>query len=194
MRNQRKNILTIRVSQNKDGEKNEKKFKKGNNTLFNTKKIITEAGRCKVPSGNISYATISNQSENVSLVESALQQPKHNEILNIMGKVDNIFISFVIKMTETLAIDNVLLKIKSTQGRVNESFITGNHTLRKKRRKYKPMTVAYEIDKLMVENNMKDEEKIEIVANNYSNSYVDDVSYDQSMSRKKSIDLAKIYK
>ena len=33
-----------------------------------------------------------------------------------------------------------------------------------------PMNVAYEIDKLMVENNMKDEEKIEIVANNYSNS------------------------
>ena len=109
-----------------------------------------------------------------------------------MGKVDNIFISFGIKMTETLAIDNVLLKIKSSQGRVNESFITGNHTLRKKRRKYKPMTVAYEIDKLMVENNMKDEEKIEIVANNYSNSNVDAVSYDQSMSCKKSIDLAKI--
>ena len=87
-----------------------------------------------------------------------------------MGKVDSIFISFGIKMTEILAIDNVLLKIKSSQGRVNESFITDNHTLRKKRRKYKPMTVAYEIDKLMVENNMKDEEKIEIVANNYSNS------------------------
>ena len=84
--------------------------------------------------------------------------------------MDSIFISFGIKMTETLAIDNVLLKIKSSQERVNESFITGNHKLRKKRRKYKPMTVAYEIDKLMVENNMKDEEKFEIVANNYSNS------------------------
>ena len=94
-----------------------------------------------------------------------------------MGKVDNIFISFGIKMTETLAID-VLLKIKSSQGRVNGFFITGNHTLRKKRRKYKPLNVAYEIDKLMVENDMKDEEKIEIVANNYSNSYVDAVSYD----------------
>ena len=55
------------------------------------------------------------------------------------------------------------------------------------------MNVAYEIDKLMVENNMKDEEKSEIVANNYTNSYVDAVSYDQSMSCKKSIDLAKIY-
>ena len=55
------------------------------------------------------------------------------------------------------------------------------------------MNVAYEMDKSMVENNMKDEEKIEIVANNYSNSYVDAVIYDQSMSCKKSIDLAKIY-
>ena len=54
------------------------------------------------------------------------------------------------------------------------------------------MNVAYEFDKLMVENNMKDEEKIEIVAKHYSNSYVDAVSYDQSMSCKKSIDLAKI--
>ena len=59
--------------------------------------------------------------------------------------MDSIFISFGIKMTEILAIDNVFLKIKSSQGRVNESFITGNHTLRKKRRKYKPMNVAYEI-------------------------------------------------
>ena len=103
--------------------------------------------------------------------------------------MDNICISFGIKMTEILAIDNVLLKIKSSQGRVKKSFITGNHTLRKKRQKYKPMNVAY---KLMVENNMKDEEKIEIVAKNYSNSYVVAVSYDQSMSCKKSIDLAKI--
>ena len=97
-------------------------------------------------------------------------------------------------MTETLSIDSVLLKIKRSQGRVNENFISGNNTLRKKRRKYKPMNVAYEIDKLMVENNMKDEGKIEIVANNYNNSYVDAISYDQSMSCKKSIDLAKIYK
>ena len=50
------------------------------------------------------------------------------------------------------------------------------------------------MDKLLVENNMKDEGKIEIVGNNYSNSYVDAVSYDQSISCKKSIDLAKIYK
>ena len=56
------------------------------------------------------------------------------------------------------------------------------------------MNVAYEIDKLIVGNNMKDEGKIEIVANNYNNSYVDAISYDQSMSCKKSIDLAKIYK
>ena len=108
--------------------------------------------------------------------------------------MDNTCISFGIKMTETLAIDNVLLKIKSSQGRVNGFFISGNHTLRKKRRKYKPMNVACETDKLMVGNNMKDEEKIEIVANNYNNSYVDAISYDQSMSCKKSIDLAKIYK
>ena len=106
--------------------------------------------------------------------------------------MDNTCISFGIKMTETLAIDNVLLKIKSSQG--NGFFITGNHTLRKKRRKCKPMNVAYEIDKLMVGNHMKDEGKIEIVANNYNNSYVDAISYDQSMSCKKSIDLAKIYK
>ena len=46
----------------------------------------------------------------------------------------------------------------------------------------------------MVENNMTDQEKIEIVANNYSNLYVDAVSYDQSMSCKKRIDLAKFYK
>ena len=96
-------------------------------------------------------------------------------------------------MTETLAIDNVLLKVKSSQGTVNESFIKGNCTLRKMKQKCKPMNVAYEMDKLMVENNMKDEEKIEIVANNYRNSYIDAVIYDQSMSCKKSIDLAKIY-
>ena len=44
--------------------------------------------------------------------------------------------------------------------------------------KCKPENVTYEMDKLMVENNMKDEEKIEIVANNYSNSYVDAVICD----------------
>ena len=95
-------------------------------------------------------------------------------------------------MTETLAIDNVLLKVKSSQGRVNESFITGNCTLKKMKQRCKPANVAYEMDKLMVENNMKDEEKIEIFVNNYSNSYVDAVIYDQSMSCKKSIILAKI--
>ena len=73
MRNQRKNILTTRISQNKGGEKNERKFKERNNTLYNTKKIITETDGSKVPGGSISYATIGNQSENVSLVESALQ-------------------------------------------------------------------------------------------------------------------------
>ena len=56
------------------------------------------------------------------------------------------------------------------------------------------MNVAHETDKLIVENNMKDEENIEIVAKNYNNSYVDAVSFDQSMSCKKSTDLAKIYK
>ena len=45
----------------------------------------------------------------------------------------------------------------------------------------------------MVENNMKDQEKSEIVANSYSNLYIDAVSYDQSMSCKKSINLVKIY-
>ena len=59
--------------------------------------------------------------------------------------------------------------------------------------KCKPENVAYEMDKLMVENNMKDEEKIEIIANNYSNSYVDAVICDQIMSCKKSIDLEEIY-
>ena len=73
MRNLRKNILTIRVSQKKDGEKNGKKSKKRKNTLYNTKNIIAEAGGRKVPGRSISYATIGNQSENVSLVESALQ-------------------------------------------------------------------------------------------------------------------------
>ena len=56
------------------------------------------------------------------------------------------------------------------------------------------MNVAYKMDKLMVENNMKDEEKNDITANSYSSLYDDAVSYDQSMSCKKSIDLAKIYK
>ena len=37
-------------------------------------------------------------------------------------------------------------------------------------------------------------EKNDIIANSYSSSYVDAVSYDQIMSCKKSIDLAKIYK
>ena len=37
-----------------------KKFKERNNTLYNTKKIITEAGGSKVPGGSISYATIGN--------------------------------------------------------------------------------------------------------------------------------------
>ena len=67
------------------------------------------------------------------------------------------------------------------------------HSIHWEKRKCKPENVAYEMDKLMVENNMKDEEKIEIIANNYSNSYVDAVICDQSMSCKKSIDLEKIY-
>ena len=60
MRNLRKNILTIRVSKNKDGEKNGKKSKKRKNTLYNTKNIIAEAGGHKVPGRSISYATIGN--------------------------------------------------------------------------------------------------------------------------------------
>ena len=54
-------------------KKNGKKFKERNNASNNTRKIIREAGGSKVPGGSISYATIDNQSENVSLVESALQ-------------------------------------------------------------------------------------------------------------------------
>ena len=67
------------------------------------------------------------------------------------------------------------------------------HPIHWEKWKCKPENVAYEMDKLMVENNMKDEEKIEIIANNYSNSYVDAVICDQSMSCKKSFDLEKIY-
>ena len=43
----------------------------------------------------------------------------------------------------------------------------------------------------MVENNMKDEEKIEIVANTRSKPYADAVRYDQNMSCNKNIDLVK---
>ena len=45
----------------------------------------------------------------------------------------------------------------------------------------------------MVENNMKDEEKIEIVANTRSKPYADAVRYDQNMSCNKNIDLVKFY-
>ena len=45
----------------------------------------------------------------------------------------------------------------------------------------------------MVENNIKDEEKIEIVANTRSKSYAGAVRCDQNMSYEKNIDLAKIY-
>ena len=46
--------------------------------------------------------------------------------------MDNVCTSSDIKMTETPGIDNVLLKVKSSQGRVNESFVMDNRTLKKR--------------------------------------------------------------
>ena len=45
----------------------------------------------------------------------------------------------------------------------------------------------------MIENNMKDEEKIKIISNTHSKLYAGAVRYDKNMSCKKDIDLAKIY-
>ena len=56
------------------------------------------------------------------------------------------------------------------------------------------MNVANKMDKSVIENNMKNEEKIEIVANTRSKSFPDTVRYNQNMSCKKNIDFAKIYK
>ena len=89
-----------------------KKFKERNNALNNTKEIITEVGRNKVPSSVLQLLTIS-QSENVPLVESAITTPKNDESSNITGKVNNICTSSDIKMTETSGNDNVLLKVKN---------------------------------------------------------------------------------
>ena len=56
------------------------------------------------------------------------------------------------------------------------------------------MNVANKMDRSVVEDSMKDEEKIEIVANTRSKSYADAVMYDQNMSCTKDTDFAKIYK
>ena len=85
-------------------------------------------------------------------------------------------------MTETPGIDDALLKVKSSQGRVNESFITDNRALRKKKQKCKCMNVANNMDKSVVVDSMKNEEKNEIVANTRGKSYADVVRYDQNMS------------
>ena len=123
------------------------------------KEIITEVGRRKVLLSVRQLSTIT-QSENVALVESAITTPKNNESSNITSKVNNIFTSSCIKMIETPGIDKVLLKLESSQGRVNESLITDNRALRKKKRKCKPMNLVNKMNKSMVENNMKPEEKM----------------------------------
>ena len=111
----RTNILTYRVSQCKDGEKDGKQFKKRKNALNNTKEIITGVGGSKVSSSVMQIST-GNQSENVPLFESAIATPKHNESSNITVK----WVTFAYYlMTETPGIDNYLLKIKISQGRVN---------------------------------------------------------------------------
>ena len=97
-------------------------------------------------------------------------------------------------MTETPGIDDALLKVKSSQGRVNESFITDNRALRKKKQKCKYMNVANNVDKSVVVDSMKNEEKNQIVANTRGKSYADIVRYDQHMSNKKDIDFAKMYR
>ena len=157
-----------------------KKFKGRNNALNNIMEILTGVGGSNVPSSVSQLSTIS-QSENVSLVESAITTLKQNESSNITGTVDNICTSSGIKMTEAPDIDNVLLKVKSIQGRVNESFIMDNRTLRKKKQKCKAMNVASKMDKSVVENNMKNEEKIETVGKTRSKSYADAVWYDQNV-------------
>ena len=134
-----------------------------------------------------------NQSEIVPLVESPTTAPKNDERPNIAGIADNIFTCSCIEMTETLGIDKFLLKVERSQGRVNEFFIKDNQILRKNKRKFKPVDVANKINKLMIENNMKDEEKIEIFSNTHSKLYAGAVRYDKNMSCKKNINLAKIY-
>ena len=84
--------------------------------------------------------------------------------------MDNACTSSGIKMTETPGIDTILLKVKSSQGRVNKSFITDNNTLRKKKQKCKPMNVVNKMYKSVVADSMKDEEKFEMVANTRSKS------------------------
>ena len=73
-----------------------------------------------------------SQSENVPLVESDMTRPKNNERSNITCKVDNICTFSGIIMTETPGIDNVLLKVKSSQ---------------KCKEKCKPMNIANKMDK-----------------------------------------------
>ena len=55
------------------------------------------------------------------------------------------------------------MKVESSQGRVNESLITDNHTLRKEMQKWKPMKVANKMNKSVVKNNMKDVNRAHVV-------------------------------
>ena len=113
-------------SEQRRRKKKWKKFKE-RNALNNTKEIITAVSGNKVPSSVTQLFTIS-QSENVPLVESDMTTPKNNERSSITCKVDNICTSSGIIMTETPGIDNVLLKVKSSQ-------------------KCKPMNIANKMDK-----------------------------------------------
>ena len=84
-------------------------------------------------------------------------------------------------MTEILGIDNVLLKVKSSQRSISSQRSTILRTLRKKKQKFKPVNVGNKMNKSIVDNNMKNEEKIEIIANARSISYADAIRYNQNM-------------
>ena len=56
------------------------------------------------------------------------------------------------------------------------------------------MNVANKMDKSVVKDSMKDENKIEIFASTRGKLYADAVRYDQNISCKKDNDFAKIYK
>ena len=80
--------------------------------------------------------------ENVPSVEWAITTPKNTENSRITGKVDNVCTSSCIKMTETLGIDNVFLKVKSSQRSISSQRSTILRTLRKKKQKFKPVNVG----------------------------------------------------
>lgn len=158
--------------------------------MNDTKEVITGMGGSEVPSSITQLLTI-NQSKKVPLIESATATPKHNESSNFTDEVDNVCTSSDIKLTETPGIDKVLLKVRSSQGRLNECFITDNRTLRKKKQKCKAMNVTNKIDKSVDKDSVKYEDKFEIVASTRSKPYADAVRYDQNLSCKKDIDFCK---